>query len=155
MGYPVVVERQPTFRRYILPPYLWLKSKVGRTPACVKTCNSQDTMSATWRQERSTVETNEITKTAAHRSESWWWRQLHAADTCSKTRHVPFLCVKTQASVLKEQLRCTQINREDVIRRRHVLFWCADSSLNHEWSKSASFISCIDACLDAVGVRPP
>jgi hypothetical protein len=50
--------------------------KVGRTPACVKTCNSQDTMSETWRKERSTVETNEIMKTAAHRSESWWWRQL-------------------------------------------------------------------------------
>jgi hypothetical protein len=48
--------------------------KVGRTPACVKTCNSQDTMSATWRKERSTVGTNEIMKTAAHRSESWCWR---------------------------------------------------------------------------------
>jgi hypothetical protein len=33
-------------------------------------------MSATWRKERSTVETNEIIKTAAHRSESWCWRQL-------------------------------------------------------------------------------
>jgi hypothetical protein len=49
---------------------------VGPTPACVKTCNSQDTMSATWRKERSTVETNEIMKTVAHRSESWCWRQL-------------------------------------------------------------------------------
>jgi hypothetical protein len=47
--------------------------KVGRTPACVKTCNSQDTMSATWLKERSIVETNEITKSAAHRSESWCW----------------------------------------------------------------------------------
>jgi hypothetical protein len=47
-----------------------LNSKVGRTPACVKTCNSQDTTSATRRKERSTVETNEIMKTAAHRSES-------------------------------------------------------------------------------------
>jgi hypothetical protein len=44
--------------------------KLGRTPACVKTCNSQDTMSATRRKKRSTVETNEIMKTAAHRSES-------------------------------------------------------------------------------------
>jgi hypothetical protein len=51
-------------------------SKVGRTPACVKTCNSQDTISATWRKERSTVEVNEIMKTAAHRSESWCWHQL-------------------------------------------------------------------------------
>jgi hypothetical protein len=33
-------------------------------------------MSATWRKERGTVETNEIMKTAAHRSESWCWRQL-------------------------------------------------------------------------------
>jgi hypothetical protein len=33
-------------------------------------------MSATWRKERSTVETNEIMKTAVHRSESWCWRQL-------------------------------------------------------------------------------
>jgi hypothetical protein len=45
--------------------------------------------------------------------------------------------------------------REDVIRRRHVLLRCADSSLNHESSKTASFVSCLDACLDAVGVRPP
>jgi hypothetical protein len=45
--------------------------------------------------------------------------------------------------------------REDVIRRRHLLLMCADSSLNHEWSKTASFVSCLDACLDAVGVRPP
>jgi hypothetical protein len=45
--------------------------------------------------------------------------------------------------------------REDVIRRRHVLLQCADSSLNHEWNKTASFVSCLDACLDAVGVRPP
>jgi hypothetical protein len=51
-------------------------SKVGRTSAWVKTCNSQDTMSATWRKEKSTVETSEIMKTAAHRSESWCWRQL-------------------------------------------------------------------------------
>jgi hypothetical protein len=49
---------------------------VGRTPAYAKTCNSQDTMSATWRKERSTVETNKIMKTAAHRSESWCWHQL-------------------------------------------------------------------------------
>jgi hypothetical protein len=41
--------------------------------------------------------------------------------------------------------------REDVIRRRHALLRCADSSLNHEWSKTASFV----LCLDAVGVRPP
>jgi hypothetical protein len=33
-------------------------------------------MSATWSKERSTVEKNEIMKTAAHRSESWCWRQL-------------------------------------------------------------------------------
>jgi hypothetical protein len=45
--------------------------------------------------------------------------------------------------------------REDVIRRRHVLLRCADSSLNHERSKTASFISCLDACLDAVDVLPP
>jgi hypothetical protein len=45
--------------------------------------------------------------------------------------------------------------REDVIRRRHVLLRCADSSLNHEWSKTASFVSCLHACHDAVGVRPP
>jgi hypothetical protein len=141
------------------------KLKVGRTPASVKTCNSQDMMSATWRKERSTVETNEIMKTAAHRSESWCWRQLHATDTCSKTRHVPFLCVKTQTSVLKEQHQYIKIpsslddvmssTREDVIRRRHVLLLCADSSLNHEWSKTAFFVSCLGACLDAVGVRPP
>jgi hypothetical protein len=55
---------------------LLLKFKVGRTPACVKTCNSEDTMSATWRKERSTVETNDIMKTAAHWSESRCWRQL-------------------------------------------------------------------------------
>jgi hypothetical protein len=104
-------------------------------------------------------------KTAAHRSESWCWRQLHAADTCSKTRHVHFLCVKTQTSVLKEQHQYIKISsslkdvmsstREDMIRRRHVLLRCADSSLNQEWSKTASFVSCLDACLDAVGVRAP
>jgi hypothetical protein len=56
----------------------WMeKPKLGRTPACVKTCNSQDKMTATWHKERSTVETNEIMKTAAHRSESWCWRQFH------------------------------------------------------------------------------
>jgi hypothetical protein len=33
-------------------------------------------MSATWRKEKSTDEKNEIMKTAAHRSESWCWRQL-------------------------------------------------------------------------------
>jgi hypothetical protein len=43
--------------------------------------------------------------------------------------------------------------REDVISRTHVLLRCADSSLNHEWSKTASFVSCLDACLDAIGVR--
>jgi ribosomal protein L39E len=47
-----------------------------------------------------------------------------------------------------------QIKREDVIRRRHVLLRCADSNLNHEWSETASFVSCLDACLDVVGVRP-
>jgi hypothetical protein len=56
--------------------HAWRQCKVGRTATCVKTCNSQDTMSATWRKERSTVETNEIMTTAAHRSESWCWRQL-------------------------------------------------------------------------------
>jgi hypothetical protein len=142
-----------------------LNGKIGRTPACVKTCNIQDTMSAAWRKERSTVETNEVMKNAAHRSESWCWRQLHAADTCSKTRHVPFLCVRTQTSVLSTVHHYIKISsslddvmsstREDVIRRRHVLLQCADSSLNHEWSKTASFVSCLDACLDAVGVRPP
>jgi hypothetical protein len=39
--------------------------------------------------------------------------------------------------------------------REDVLLRCADSSLNHEWSKTASFVSCFDACLDTVGVRPP
>jgi hypothetical protein len=34
-----------------------------------------------------------------------------------------------------------QINREAVKRPRHVLLRCADSSLNHEWSKTASFVS--------------
>jgi hypothetical protein len=86
----------------------------------------QDTMSATWHKKRSTAETNEIMKTSAHRSESWRWCQLHAADTCSKTRHVTFLCVKTQTSVLKEQHQYIKISsspddvmsstREDVIR---------------------------------------
>jgi hypothetical protein len=52
-------------------------------------------MSATWHKEMSIVETNEIMKTAAHRSESWCWRQL------------------------------------------------------------LSLVSCLDACLDVVGVRPP
>jgi hypothetical protein len=33
------------------------KSKEYCTPACVKTCNNQDKMSATWRKERSTIET--------------------------------------------------------------------------------------------------
>jgi hypothetical protein len=74
-----------------------------------------------------------------------------------------FLCVKTQTSVLKEQHQCmlstwvksdVMSSTRDVIRRRHVLLRCADSSLNHEWSKTASFVSCLDACLDAVGVRP-
>jgi hypothetical protein len=60
----------------MLPITVAASSKVGRTPACVKTCNSQDTMSATWRKERSTVETNEIMKTAAHRSEAWCWRKF-------------------------------------------------------------------------------
>jgi hypothetical protein len=51
--------------------------RVGRTPVYVKTCNGQDMMSATWRKERSTVETNEIMNTTAtHRSESWCWRLL-------------------------------------------------------------------------------
>jgi hypothetical protein len=54
----------------------YVQAKVGRTLACVKTCNSQDTMSATWCKERSTVETNEIMKTAAHRSKSWCCRQF-------------------------------------------------------------------------------
>jgi hypothetical protein len=44
----------------------------------------QHTMSVTWRKERSTVETNEIMKTAAHRSESWCWRQLHADESRMK-----------------------------------------------------------------------
>jgi ribosomal protein L39E len=47
-----------------------------------------------------------------------------------------------------------QITREDVKRRRHVLLRCEDFSLNHEWSKTAPFVSCLDVCLDAVGVRP-
>jgi hypothetical protein len=33
-------------------------------------------MSATWRKGRSTVETNQIMKNAAHRYESWCWRHL-------------------------------------------------------------------------------
>jgi hypothetical protein len=55
-------------------------------------------------------------------------------------------------------LKCTCSANEElylVIRRRHVLLWYADSSLNHEWSKTASFVSCLDACLEAVGVRSP
>jgi hypothetical protein len=84
-----------------------LSSYVGRTAACVKTCNSQDTISATWRKERSIVETNDIMRTVAHRPEAWCWRQHHAADTCSKTQHVPFLCVKIETSVLKVQHQCT------------------------------------------------
>jgi hypothetical protein len=64
------------FGRYTYGRLWEMQTKVGRTPACVKTCNSQDTVSATWRKERSTVETNEIMKTAAQRSESWCWRQL-------------------------------------------------------------------------------
>jgi hypothetical protein len=78
---------------------------------------------------------------------------------------VLFRVVKTQTSVLKEQHQYIKIfsslddvmssTREDVIRRRHVLFRCTDSSLNHEWSKIASFVSCLDACLNAVGVRLP
>jgi hypothetical protein len=55
---------------------MFLYTKVGRTSTCAKTCNSQDKMSATWRKVRSTVETNEIMKTASHLSESWCWRQL-------------------------------------------------------------------------------
>jgi hypothetical protein len=51
-------------------------SYVGRTPTCVKTCNSQYTISVTWRKERSIVEMNEIMKTVAHRPESWCWHQL-------------------------------------------------------------------------------
>jgi hypothetical protein len=62
---------------------------VGRIPACVKTCNSQDTISATWRKERSIVETNEIMKTAAYRSESWCWHQL-----LSLLSHVLMLVLK-------------------------------------------------------------
>jgi hypothetical protein len=88
----------------------------------------QDTMSAKWRKERSTVETKEIMKTAAHRSELWCWRQLHAADTCSKTRHVSFLGVKTQTSVLKEQEEISSLlhdvissTRKDVIRHTYYL----------------------------------
>jgi hypothetical protein len=79
-------------------------------------------MSATWRKERSTAETNEITKTAAHRSESWCWRQLHAADTCSKTRHVPFLCVKTRhqyssnSTSVRYRHNVMSLTREDVIK---------------------------------------
>jgi hypothetical protein len=68
------------------------RSKVGRTPACVKTCNSQDTMSATWRKERSTVKMNEITKTAAHRSQSWCWRHIHAGESRMK-QHCVFCLV--------------------------------------------------------------
>jgi hypothetical protein len=63
-----------SLRRLQLP--FLANCKVGRTPSYVETCNSQDTMSATWRKERSTVETNEIMKTAAHRSKLWCWRQL-------------------------------------------------------------------------------
>jgi hypothetical protein len=135
---------------------VYITTKLGRTPACVKTCNSQDTMAATWRKERSTVETNEIMKTAAHRFESWCWRQLHAADTCmflfcaSRLRHQ---YPRNSTSVCYRHVMSS--TREDVIKRTHVLLRCADSSLNHEWSKTASFVSCLDACLDAVGVRPP
>jgi hypothetical protein len=76
--------------------HIWVTFKVGRTPAYVKICNSQDTTSATWRKERSTVETNEIMKN-----------------------------------------RCTPV-------------WVMMLT-----SAFVSFISCLDACLEAVGVRSP
>jgi hypothetical protein len=60
-------------------------------------------------------------KTAAHWSESWCWCQLHAADTCSKTRRVPFLCINTQTSVPKEEHLCTLSTW--VTGWRHVINW--------------------------------
>jgi hypothetical protein len=112
-------------------------SMLGQTPACVKTCNSQDTMSATWRKERSTVETNEIMKTATHRSESWCWRQLYAADNVQQDSACSFSVrqdsdISTQGTapvyvIDMSRHEFMSSTREDVIRRRHVLLRCADS----------------------------
>jgi hypothetical protein len=46
----------------------------------------QDTMSATWSKERSIYETNEVMKTAAHRSESWCWRIRNVMSWCLSWR---------------------------------------------------------------------
>jgi hypothetical protein len=66
---------------------------------------------------------NDIMKTAARRSDSWCWGKLHAADKCSKTRHVPFLCVKTQTSVLKEHYYSYpgHSNKEEVDKAWHAV----------------------------------
>jgi hypothetical protein len=65
--YPVDLAMRTTSSWFCY--YCWLDVYFGGRTACVKTCNSQDTMSTTWRKERSTVETKEIMKTAADRSE--------------------------------------------------------------------------------------
>jgi hypothetical protein len=101
-------------------------------------------MSATWRKERSRVERNEIMKTAAHRSESWCWRQLHAADRAARLGMILFCasrlrhqCSRNSTSVCYRH-DVMSSTREDVMTRRYLLLRCADSSLNHEWSKTAS-----------------
>jgi hypothetical protein len=82
-------------------------------------------------------------------------RHVHQDSACSfSVRQDSDISSQGTASVYVIDMREEQITREDVIRRRHVLLRCADSSLNHKWSKTASFVSCFDACLDAVGVRP-
>jgi hypothetical protein len=124
------------------------KNKLGRTPACVKTrCLRHDA------------------KKGAQLKRMRLWKPPHtdlshdAAETCSKTRHVPFCASRLRhqysrnSTSVRYRHDVKSSTREDVIRRRHVLLRCADSSLNHEWSKTASFVSCLDACLDADGVR--
>jgi hypothetical protein len=57
--------------------------QAGRISACVKTRNSQDTMSGTWRKE-----TNEIMKTTAHRSGSWRHDVTFVSTVLLSLRHV-------------------------------------------------------------------
>jgi hypothetical protein len=73
------------------------------------------------------------------------WVMLTSADTCSKTRMFIFCASRlrhqywrnsTSARYRHDVMLST---REDVIRRRHELLRLADSSLNHEWSKTASW----------------
>jgi hypothetical protein len=76
---------------------------------------------------------------------------IHNEHKLVRLRNLSHMYIKISSS-MDDVMSST---REDVIRRRHVLLRCADSSLNQEWSKTASFVSCLDACLDAVGVQPP